>query len=287
MSIFGDISGSVPRKNERRKKRHGPTGRRTVGRRGAGDVNLTHGVRRQLHRQARRRSRAQNHPDVVAARQQVKSLRRQRRAEVRSVEGAGDQAAAAIQAALRGLKQSGLRGAYLHDAAQELAARRADVPQSVSLLKSDVRQQYQEPISSARQAIYDARANQQQQAASMYVSLLEKAKTQARSTLDERRSRAEEKRGNRQDRAQEVADKRKGIKTAVHTGARLLIAYPGQEPSNNKEWARFELALAAKEGVDAQTARHAVEVLKRRLAKTEIGLGDRPYAHGTARVIGG
>ena len=277
-----DFNIRIPMKNERRKHRHGPTGR-TVGRRGAGDVNLTHGVRRQLHHQANRRSRAQNHADVVAARQAVKGLRRQRRSEVQSVEGAGDAAAAAIQSALKGLKQSGLRGAYLHDAAQELAARRADVPQSVSLLKSDVRQQYQEPISSARQDIYDAKANQQQQAATLFASLLEKAKTQARSTIDERQSRAQDRRDTQKDRAGEVADKRKGIKTAIHTGASLLVAYPGQEPSSNKEWARFELALAAKEGVDAQTARHAVEVLKRRLAKTTVA---GSFTHGVSGTAG-
>lgn len=211
--------------------------------------------RQRLARRSERQARRMFAPDIAAARSGVQAVKRQRRKELQSVEGASDALQGIISQSIKDLKGSGLSGSSRHLIAQELSARRVDAAQSVPLLKADVRQSYIEPMATARGELATAKIDRVHEAQTTLSSLLEKARTQSRSAM---KARASSESGGKK---KELAD---AIKVAVlryrkgpDTGEKDDSGeIPWRPPyTDKKDWSNYVSAILGSEGVtDPQVA---------------------------------
>ncbi len=249
--------------------------------------------RQRLRRRAARAARREFAPQIDLARQQLQQARHSARPELRSISGATNIVENNLDAAIKNLKSSGLRGQYLAQAVDELTSRRADVSQSEAFLRADARTAQRAEVQDARTALAQTRVDKQVQAAQNYNSALEGAFTDAQERIDNQRAAHQERLSTQRDRAAENRDERQDarqdrkedskerqqeIDAAAHEVQRLFALKPdlaGQildGTAGPEVWAGLEELVRKAEGVGFKAAQVAMERL-RALAPTANAVG--------------
>lgn len=235
----------------------------TVGARGAGEVNLTPGLKRRLHKRARAQSRREHQAKIRALRAGRRPINRAYRQEAASVRGANALLQKQINAMLKGARASGLKGGYLRQLIAELRASKLDATRSVPFQLGDAAEQRRSDLVDLAQQIANERASQAADTASNFNSELDKARTHARSYIESKASDAKSAAGDKADRQRAISN---ALKTA-RVGYDELKA-KGKEPTTPKEWRAFAQVVASQtEGADGTDAALAVKLLIRRIKK--------------------
>lgn len=240
--------------------------------------HLTSQDRRRLRRRSERQAHRYFQPEIMAARAKLRSVKQQKRTELRSVAGASNALQKVLSAAIGDIKGSGLSGSSRKMLANEFASRKVDAAQSVPLLQADVRSQYAPDIASAREGILGAKVDRSQKAAELFASSLSSARTQSRRAFETRRSERQAKKDDTSSSKTHVRE----LKVAIRV-ARNLLATGALNPDNPEKgvpwsssaikhygshdaaWRKFEELLAAQSDVDHRLAFDAVRILRRRL----------------------
>lgn len=234
-------------------------------------VRLSPQARRILRHRANAAARREYAPVLAADRAAFAAANRAYGQAASGARGATSTVENILGRALRQTRGSGLQGGYLKQVLHEIAARQGDAAQALPFLLSDAAQTRQSAILDAQQQLLGDRADMRSGAASSFNQLLKEARTSGASELKSRRS----------EKGSGSSDLRQGVKAALTEVRRLLAAYPGQSPDNEKQWARFTGEVAKAEGVSGVEAAIAVRLfLQKATASTYAGAKGHAFIGG-------
>lgn len=294
-SITGSSSSEPNRRRRPRRNRpdRSSSRRPTVGPRALNQARLSPAAKARIQRLAEAAAAREYAPQIEAARDDVATARQAGRQELQSISGATNMVENSIDEAIKNLKSSGLRGKYLHDAVQELTARRADLPTGEQFLKADVRSDVRAGVVEAKTAVRDLKVDREVAAAQNFTSGLTGALTDAESALKRQKAAAQEKAENQREKAEEKgrtpsekrAD-REEVQAAAHEVQRLFALNPElatqikNGTADAKVWAGLEELVRKAEGVGFTAAQKVIERLRARLSEA-----DGPLNQGAANSV--
>lgn len=152
----------------------------------AQELRPTKKLRKYYKRTAKRQAAQMFRPERRALRKQIKRSRRAMNKDIASVDAAASLFSDVVANAQKGLKNSGLKGRYMKEAAREFSDRQLDVAQSVPYLKSQVRQEHLPGIQDQRNQLLSSRMEQMRSAQETYQSLVAGGMEEAQQALAER-----------------------------------------------------------------------------------------------------
>lgn len=235
--------------------------------------------KQRIRRRAQKQARREFNPQIRAAKQELRGVRKQRQRELQSATRAGAQLSNTLAQAMGAVRGSGLKGRYKQQTLRELSGMRGDAARMVPFEQRTIRQEYREPLTTARSSVAGLRVDKAEDAQKAYASRLG----------DIAEARAE-----RQADANEMRrDRKKEVQLALSQAQNLLklpipddasdAAKKAGHPVTEEEWAAFTEALAKKEGIGFAAAKRAV-------AKMRRGMLDPPVAGqitaGFGRALG-
>jgi hypothetical protein len=146
-------------------------------------AQLSPRARKILAHRARQAARREYAPVKAADRQAIGLVNREYGVQARSAKAATNMVGASLTQALQKLPSTGLSGGYLKQAANELAARRADAASSLLFLLADAGSERRKGLIEAKTQLISDRADQQKSAAEKLNSLLSSERDAASSYL--------------------------------------------------------------------------------------------------------
>jgi hypothetical protein len=231
----------------------------------AENTQVPAGLRDRIIDRATAETQAATRPLIQQLRAQMPALREAMQREVRSIEGANEAAASAVQ----DVSLRGLHGQARKQLAEELASREADIFASTPLLASEARQTFQEQKGELRTDIAEAKAQQASGIAEAIAAALGSTRTQLHSRAEAESTDAlATLKENTKERG-EGGTHRKQFNLALAEAKRLLEQYPAGVPQTEAQWRAFARTIAEGEGIDSlAAARAAAERVREILARS-------------------